>query len=182
MPGEDIKRGLQFRSGAETCDVSAPVFWPEAKRHRVVNIRAAVRQAVRSCPPDRIPIAVTKDDRAEDLVTFRVSDFVSFVREAVQGADPFTPAMPGNETTPVATATFYPVAKHQRRSNIREVMREAIRGCGGADIPLAIVIDEGAEGLVTLRLNDFLRVVSQWWARPNRNEIAALASTQGAVP
>ena len=32
MPGEDIKRGFQYRSGEDVPDVDCPVFWIEAKR------------------------------------------------------------------------------------------------------------------------------------------------------
>ena len=33
MPGADIKRGLQARSGEEVADVDLPFFWLEAKHH-----------------------------------------------------------------------------------------------------------------------------------------------------
>ena len=32
MPGAEVRRGLQCRSGAEAADIDCPVFWPELKR------------------------------------------------------------------------------------------------------------------------------------------------------
>lgn len=76
--GVKCKRGIQFRYGAkEGCDVEG-VSWLhiEAKRHKVANIRAALRQAEDDNEIGRVPVAITKDDRGPDLVTMRLEHFL----------------------------------------------------------------------------------------------------------
>ena len=85
MPGALVRRGLQYRSGEEVPDVDVPVFWPELKHHRRTNIREAMAQAVRGCPPGRWPVAVCKDDHAPPLVTMQFEDFLSLVQEWWRG-------------------------------------------------------------------------------------------------
>ena len=62
-------------------DVDCPVFWPELKRGKKPNIRAALRQAIEAAPKGRIPIAVVRDDRAEEIVTLLLDDFLDLVSE-----------------------------------------------------------------------------------------------------
>jgi len=81
MPGADIKRGFQVRSGEEAADVDCPVFWVESKRGKKPNIRTALAQAVNAAPKGRIPIAIVRDDRAEATVTLLLEDFLDFVGE-----------------------------------------------------------------------------------------------------
>ena len=81
MPDATIRRGLQFRTGEETPDVDCPVFWPEAKRGKQPNVRAALRQAATAATPGRIPIAIIRDDRAEPFVALSLDDFLEFVAE-----------------------------------------------------------------------------------------------------
>ena len=81
MPGADVRRGLQCRSGEEVADVECPVFWIESKRGRKPIVRAALEQACTSAPKGRIPIAVIRDDHAEAFVALRLDDFLDFVRE-----------------------------------------------------------------------------------------------------
>jgi Holliday junction resolvase len=85
MPGAEVRRGVQSRSGAECADVEAPCFHIEAKRHRQTNIREAMRQAVETCPGGRWPIAVCKDDNQPALVTMQLEDFLDLVREWWEG-------------------------------------------------------------------------------------------------
>ena len=75
FPGEDVKRGLQYRSGMECPDVECPLLWVEAKRMKRPNIRAAYKQAVGACPKGRIAVAITKANREETLVTMSLEDF-----------------------------------------------------------------------------------------------------------
>lgn len=75
FPGEDVKRGLQYRSGVECPDVECPLLWIEAKRMARPNIRAAYKQAADACPAGRWPIAITKANRDETLVTMSLEDF-----------------------------------------------------------------------------------------------------------
>jgi hypothetical protein len=85
MPGAEVRRGLQCRSGEEVPDVDCPVLWPEAKRGRQPNVRAALRQAEASAPEGRIPIAVIRDDRAEPFVALSLEDFLELLREWWEG-------------------------------------------------------------------------------------------------
>ena len=81
MPDAEIRRGLQSRSGEEVADLDCPVFWPELKRGKKPNIRAALRQAIEAAPKGRIPIAIIRDDHAEEIVTLLLDDFLEFVSE-----------------------------------------------------------------------------------------------------
>jgi hypothetical protein len=66
-------------------DVDCPVFWPEAKRGRKPNVRAALRQATDAAPKGRVPVAVIRDDRAEAFVALSLDDFLELVREWWEG-------------------------------------------------------------------------------------------------
>lgn len=81
MPGAEVRRGLQYRGGEETPDIECPVFWPELKRGKKPNMRAALRQAIEASPDGRIPIAVVRDDRAEATVTLLLDDFLDLLGE-----------------------------------------------------------------------------------------------------
>ena len=81
MPDATIRRGLQFRTGAETPDVDCPVFWPAAKRGKQPNVRGALRQAANAAPPGSIPIAIIRDDRDEPFVALSLDDFLELVAE-----------------------------------------------------------------------------------------------------
>jgi hypothetical protein len=81
MPGADIRRGIQYRSGEEAPDVDCPVFWIEAKRGKQPNVRAALRQARDCAPQGRVPLAVIRDDREEAFVALSLEDFLDFVKE-----------------------------------------------------------------------------------------------------
>jgi len=81
MPGADIKRGFQSRSGEEAADVECPVFWVESKRGKKPNMRAALTQAIQAALDGRVPIAVVRDDRAEATVTLLLDDFLDLVEE-----------------------------------------------------------------------------------------------------
>jgi hypothetical protein len=81
MPGTEIRRGLQSRSGEEVPDVDVPCFWPELKHHRRTNVRAALEQAVTTAPKGRWPIAVCKDDQKPALVAMDLEDFLDLVSE-----------------------------------------------------------------------------------------------------
>jgi hypothetical protein len=80
MPGAEVRRGLQSR-GEEVADLDCPVFWPELKRGKKPNIRGALRQAIEAAPEGRIPIAVVRDDHAEEIVTLLLDDFLDLVGE-----------------------------------------------------------------------------------------------------
>lgn len=81
MPDANIRRGLQYRTGEEAPDVDCPVFWPEAKRGKQPNVRAALRQSTEADPPGRIPLAIIRDDHAEAFVALSLDDFLELVAE-----------------------------------------------------------------------------------------------------
>ena len=57
-----------------------PLVHIEAKRHKRCNIKAALEQAINDCQANgKIPVAVTKDDRKEILVTMRLDDWLPFL-------------------------------------------------------------------------------------------------------
>lgn len=79
---EGIKRGLQYRGGQEAPDVEGlPALWVEAKRQKMPNIRAAYRQALAGCPKNKMPVAITKANRDETLVTLSLDDFGELLSE-----------------------------------------------------------------------------------------------------
>jgi hypothetical protein len=81
--GEDrVRRGFQFRDGAEAPDVIAPVFWIECKRGKRTSPRAALVQAREASVGKGLwPVAVCKDDREPASVTMDLEDFLELVRE-----------------------------------------------------------------------------------------------------
>jgi hypothetical protein len=79
---ERVRRGLQYRDGAECPDVEAPALWIEAKRGKRTNPRAALTQAKEASLGKGVwPIAVCKDDRHEPFVTMELDDFLDLLRE-----------------------------------------------------------------------------------------------------
>ena len=77
----EAKRGLgQTRGGgSEVSDIDMPVLHVEAKRHKRCNIKGALEQAIAdSTNNGKIPVAITKDDRKDILVTMRFDDWLQF--------------------------------------------------------------------------------------------------------
>jgi hypothetical protein len=74
--GDQVRRGLQYRSGEEQPDVIAPRLWIECKAGKKTNPRAALRQAQQDAQDDRRPVAVCKDDRQEPFVIMSLDTFV----------------------------------------------------------------------------------------------------------
>ena len=59
-----VRRGLQFRDGAECADVVAPALWIECKRGKRTNPRGALAQAKEASLGKGVwPLAVCKDDK-----------------------------------------------------------------------------------------------------------------------
>jgi hypothetical protein len=75
----EAKRGIgqTRRGGSEVSDVDMPIIHVEAKRHKRCNIKAALRQAIDDANINgKIPVAITKDDRADILCTMRLDDWM----------------------------------------------------------------------------------------------------------
>lgn len=81
LPGVDVKRGFQSRSGEEVPDVDADPFWIECKVGKLPNPRAALKQAQGDAKPGRIPVAVIKDDRCAPFVVLSRADFLELVQQ-----------------------------------------------------------------------------------------------------
>ena len=80
------KRGIgQTRcGGSEVSDVDMPIVHIEAKRHKRCNIKAALKQAIEDANVNgKIPVAITRDDRAEILVTMRLDDWIEMFNSFV---------------------------------------------------------------------------------------------------
>ena len=80
MPGADVRRGLQYRDGAECGDVTAGPLHIEAKCGKKPPLRPALDQAERTAPSWATPLAVCKSDRDEPIVVIRLDEFVGIVR------------------------------------------------------------------------------------------------------
>jgi hypothetical protein len=77
-----VRRGLQFRDGAECADVVAPALWIECKRGKRTNPRAALAQAKEASLGKGVwPVAVCKDDQEDAVVTIALEDFLDLLRE-----------------------------------------------------------------------------------------------------
>ncbi|MDX2089561.1 MAG: hypothetical protein SFX73_17030 [Kofleriaceae bacterium] len=84
-----VRRGLQFRDGAECPDVVSPAFWIECKRGRQTNPRAALAQAsTDSAGKGLWPIAVCKDDFGDPFVVMTLEDFLELAAEWWAHRDP----------------------------------------------------------------------------------------------
>jgi hypothetical protein len=80
--GDDVRRGMQYRDGAEAPDVVAPCFWIECKRGKRTNAIAALKQATEASNGKGVwPIAVCKNDNEPAIVTMSLEDFLDLVRE-----------------------------------------------------------------------------------------------------
>ena len=79
---DKVRRGLQYRDGAECPDVVCPGFWIECKRGRLTNPRAALRQALADSEEKGAwAVAVCKDDGDPPHVTLTLDDFVDLLTE-----------------------------------------------------------------------------------------------------
>ena len=80
------ERGLaQTRGGGEeVADVHMDHIHVEAKRHKRCNIKAALRQAISDSEnKEKLPVAITKDDRQPILVTMLFDDWVKVFKPYV---------------------------------------------------------------------------------------------------
>ena len=86
----------QQRDSGEAPDIDAPGLWVEAKHYRRANIQKAYDQACEELKrhkvrrnfagePAVIPIAVTKDNRREPLVTLSLENFLHLLEEREKG-------------------------------------------------------------------------------------------------
>lgn len=79
--GDGVKRGFQSRCGRDGCDVEGTPYWVEAKHGKLVNLRAALRQAIEATD-GRPVVVVAKDDRTEPVVAMRLADWLQMAGSA----------------------------------------------------------------------------------------------------
>lgn len=81
-------RGLtQTRGGGEeVADVHMDYIHVEAKRQKRCNIKAALNQAISDCAEkeDKLPVAITKNDREPILVTMLWEDWIEIFKSYVE--------------------------------------------------------------------------------------------------
>lgn len=158
MPGAEVRRGIQSRTGGECADVECPVIWVESKRGRKPNVRAALAQARAAAPAGRIPVAVIHDDRAKPFVALAQVALLDLVRECEAAAE--RGAGIDKDEVPV----LRPIEKRGKKPNVRIVLAAARLGAPIEQIPVAVIVDEAADPFAVLRLDDFLEMVRVWWA------------------
>lgn len=79
---ENVRRGLQYRDGADAADVIAPALWIESKCGKLTNPRAALRQAKEaSAGKGLLCVAVCKDDRDDPFIAMSLDDFTDLLKE-----------------------------------------------------------------------------------------------------
>jgi len=155
LPGTEVRRGFQYRSGKEAADLEVPILWIETKRHRRVNLRAALRQVIESAPPDRIPVVIAKDDRAEPVAALPLRHFVTLywaLTVVCRGDQSRT----GKEAPDVVPPILSIETKHGRRVNLRAALMQVIESAPPDRIPVVIAKDDRAEPVVVLQLQHFL--------------------------
>lgn len=84
------KRGIgQTRfGGAEVSDVDIPIVHIEAKRQKRCRIKAAMAQAIEDANVNgKIPVAITRDDRADILCTMRLDDWIKLFNAYIDDVD-----------------------------------------------------------------------------------------------
>jgi hypothetical protein len=74
-------------------------------------------------------------------------------------------ARSGQEVPDVDCPVFWVEAKRGKCPNVRRALAEAEADAAEGRVPLAVVRDDRAEPFVALRLDDFLELVTEWWAR-----------------
>lgn len=75
--------GLQAGRLAAAPDLAMLGWWIEVKRQKRPNIRAALRQAEAACDDGRTPVAITRADGDQWVVTMSLEDWAAMVRECM---------------------------------------------------------------------------------------------------
>ena len=77
MQGFEVRRGIQNRTGGDAADIEgAGRLHVEVKTGKRPNPRAALAQAEADAKPERIPVAVIRDDRNPPYVFMRWQTFL----------------------------------------------------------------------------------------------------------
>ena len=91
--GSVVRRGLQFRDGADAPDVvGVPGWWIECKKGRRPSPLCALRQAIAAAGQGTLrPVAICREDGREPTATLLLADFILLLRQAV-GVDRSLPS------------------------------------------------------------------------------------------
>ncbi len=83
--GPAVRRGLQYRDGADATDVvGVPGWWIECKKGRRPNPIRALRQAIAATGQSKLRlVAICREDGREPTATLLLADFVLLLREAM---------------------------------------------------------------------------------------------------
>jgi len=88
---KEAKRGWQYSNGRKEPDVIIPYLYVEAKRQKKTYPKKALEQAMNDLKElqkivkeDKIPVAITKEDRQDALITLRLDDFLTIFDAYVQ--------------------------------------------------------------------------------------------------
>ena len=84
MPGAEVKRGWQSRSGSDAPDVDCPCWWIECKVGKRPNLFGALHQAEEAAEGDRqkrAPVVVAKRDREPPVLAMRLDAWLELVGE-----------------------------------------------------------------------------------------------------
>ena len=75
----------------------------------------------------------------------------------------------GSDSPDVICPGFWIECKRGKRTNPRAALRQAIVDAKGKPVwPIAICRDDGEEGTVTLRLHNFVELLTEWNELKNR--------------
>lgn len=73
-------------------------------------------------------------------------------------------ARSGSDAADVECPVFWIEAKRGKRPNIRAALRQAIAAMPDEGrIPIAVVRDDRSEATATMRLDDLLDLIGEWW-------------------
>lgn len=80
----------------------------------------------------------------------------------------------GGDAPDVDGTPFWVECKRGKKPNIRAALAQAyeaggsLHGCGDPRPKIAVVKDDGLPATVTMHLDDFLDLVTEWWERGNK--------------
>ena len=74
----------------------------------------------------------------------------------------------GEETPDVEMPCFWVEAKHHNRTNIKAAIRQAIDTAPKGRWPIAVCKDDHQPPMATMLLDDFLDLVTEWWAEKSQ--------------
>ena len=85
--GPGVRRGLQYRDGADCPDVvGVPGWWIECKKGRRPNPLGALRQSIEAARGSGLrPVAICREDGCEPTATLLLADFIALLRPGREG-------------------------------------------------------------------------------------------------